>query len=314
MIEVCNVSKSFGERIALNDVSFVVKEGENLVLLGPNGAGKTTTLRLLSALIKPNSGKIVYDDYQIGTIESKDMVVRKQIGFLSENSGLYENLTVLDNLLFFGELYGLDFNIAIAKIKEIAEKFDVASILNTKVKKLSKGTKQRVSITRTLLHSPKYLIMDEPTSSLDPISAKKVRDMIATLKKDNVTVIMSTHNLVEAMSLSSRILFINKRILVDITKEDLDKKIINETNRSIHIVHSPVEQKIEGIIKGDDIIEVKGINQRETIVKIKGGLDKNWEVIDALSKNNIKVYLVENYENDLENFYIKIFGEKQYGV
>ncbi|MGC8581605.1 MAG: ABC transporter ATP-binding protein [Thermoplasmata archaeon] len=313
MIEVNHVSKSFGERTAVNDISFVVKEGESVVLLGPNGAGKTTTLRLLSALIKPNSGKIVYDGYPIGTIESKDMVVRKQIGFLSENSGLYENLTVLDNLLFFGELYGLDYNRIIPRINEIAEKFDIASILNTKVKKLSKGTKQRVSITRTLLHYPKYLIMDEPTSSLDPISAKKVRDIIATLKKDKVTVIMSTHNLAEAMLLSSRILFINKKILVDITKEDLDKKIINETKRAIHIVHSPIEN-IENIIRGEDIIEVKKLNPNETIVKIKGELDKNWEVIDALSRNHIKVYLVENYENDLENFYIKIFGEKQYGV
>jgi ABC-type multidrug transport system ATPase subunit len=313
MIEVDHVSKSFGKRTALEDISFKVKDGESIVLLGPNGAGKTTTLRLLSALIKPNSGKIVYDNYPIGTVKSKDMIVRKQIGFLSENSGLYENLTVLDNLLFFGELYGLDYNSVIPRINEIAGKFDVVDILNTKVKKLSKGTKQRVSITRTLLHYPKYLIMDEPTSSLDPISAKKVRDIIFTLKKENVTVIMSTHNLAEAMLLSSRILFINKKIIVDITKEELDKKIINETKRAIHIVHSPIEN-IENIIKGNDIIEVKKLNPNETIVKIKGELDKNWEVIDALSKNHIKVYLVENYENDLENFYIKIFGEKQYGV
>ncbi|MBU1652055.1 ATP-binding cassette domain-containing protein, partial [bacterium] len=182
--------------------SFQCKPGEVYGLLGPNGAGKTTTLRLLSTVLRPDSGKVSICDYDVINQSSE---VRQHIGFLSGDTGLYRRLSGREILRYFAALYGLKNHQFKQRLDEIVELLEIGSYLDTKTDKLSTGQKQRISIARSVIHNPPVLILDEPTAGLDIIASKSIIDFISRARGNGKTILFSTHVMREAERLCDRI-------------------------------------------------------------------------------------------------------------
>ena len=203
MIVLDDVWKSFGKNFTLQSINLKVQRGEIFGYLGPNGAGKTTTIRIIATLLRPDKGYVEVEG--IPALEEPEKV-REVIGVLPENVGLYENLTGEENLLFFAKVYNLSKKEARERIKEYLEFFGLRERKDDLVGKYSKGMKKRLALARAMLHSPKVLLLDEPTAGLSPEVALEVERLIMELaRKEKVTIFLSTHNLDVAERLCSRV-------------------------------------------------------------------------------------------------------------
>jgi len=224
IVEVVELVYDYGERRAVNGLTFSVRKGEVLALLGPNGAGKTTTVRLLNGLFAPTSGRISIfglKPFQHGS------AVRSQTGVLTETPALYERLTARQNLDFFGCLAGMPPVERGKRAEELLAFFELRDRASEPVGAYSKGMKQRLALARTLLHRPPLLFLDEPTSGLDPEAAQQVHTLIENIRKDNgQSVLLCTHNLVEAERLCDRVGVINRgRLLALGTPDELRQQV-----------------------------------------------------------------------------------------
>jgi ABC-2 type transport system ATP-binding protein len=224
LIEAENLTRKFGDLTAVDAVTFRVDEGEVFGFLGPNGAGKTTTVRMLCCLISKTSGEARIADYQVGN-EADSPKIRKMIGLVPDNVGLYEGMSAYDNLDFYGKLYDLsesqrrESNEYFLKMLELWEK------RNDAAGTFSKGMKQKLAVARALIHNPQVLFLDEPTANLDPESAKTVRDFLLELKKQKKTIFLNTHNLDEAQRICDRIAILNTRVMAIGTAEELERTV-----------------------------------------------------------------------------------------
>jgi ABC-2 type transport system ATP-binding protein len=203
------LTRTFGDRVAVRDLSLSVAAGEIVALLGPNGAGKTTTMRMVAGLILPTSGRIAIDRVPV-TPETADQA-RQSVGLLTEAPGLWERLTVRVNLLTYARLQGLAR--PLEHVDRALAEVDLTDRANELAGKLSKGLKQRAALARALIHRPPIVLLDEPTSGLDPASARQVRDLILRMKQDGRAVLVSTHNLAEAEELADRIAILKTSLL-----------------------------------------------------------------------------------------------------
>ena len=224
MITVENLTKQFadlrsGPFTALDHVSFQVEPGEIFGLLGPNGAGKTTCLRILSTVLKPNSGHAVVAGYDV---EQHPEEVRRRIGFLSNNTGIYDRMTAWEMVQYFGRLYGIPEEPLQQRIAVLFDRLQMNSIRDVLGSKMSTGMKQKVSIARTIVHDPPVLIFDEPTSGLDVLVARNVIDEIGALRDQGKCIIYSTHIMSEVTKLCHRIAIVYRgRILAMGSVEEL---------------------------------------------------------------------------------------------
>lgn len=194
---------------AVQDVSFQCDSGEVLGLLGPNGAGKTTSLRMLSTALQPTQGQIVING---DDVIAQPLAMRKRIGFLSGTTSLYHRLTVRENVQYFGRLHGMDEDLLEAETKAVFDLLDIHSFADKKADSLSTGMKQRANIARTVIHRPEVIVLDEPTTGLDVISAKTIMDFIDSYRGGEVPIIFSTHHLHEVEKLCDRVVLINDGI------------------------------------------------------------------------------------------------------
>ena len=211
-IEAINLEKKFGNKHAVNNISFVIPESETIGLLGPNGCGKTTTIGMMLGLIKPSSGIIKIDNQDINKVER--VKILEKVNFASPYIELPKKLTVRQNLEVFGKLYGVE-NLE-KKIIEIAQDLDLRKFLDKKTGELSSGQKNRVSLAKSLLNKPRLLLLDEPTASLDPDIGDFVRSYIDVYKKKNkVTILLASHNMSEVERLCSDILMLKEGKIVD---------------------------------------------------------------------------------------------------
>lgn len=201
VLTVKNLKKSYGHIKALRGISFRVNRGEIVGLLGPNGAGKTTTIRIVLGLLNPDEGEVHLND-----------IIRENVGFILEKDGLFEKLSVYENLKFYAKLFGLKDRFH--KIEEVVELLGIGDLKDRKIINLSRGQRRRVAIARALLKNPEFLILDEPTSGLDPMAQIQLQDIILDLKKrDSLTVLLASHNLHEIHRVCDRIFIINKGVL-----------------------------------------------------------------------------------------------------
>jgi ABC-2 type transport system ATP-binding protein len=203
------LTRTFGDRVAVRDLSLAVSAGEIVSLLGPNGAGKTTTMRMLAGLILPTAGRISINRVELSA--ATEGVVRRAVGLLTEAPGLWERLSVRSNLLTYARLQGLDQ--PGRRVDAVLKQMDLSDRAGDAAGKLSKRLKQRVAIARALVHEPPVLLLDEPTSGLDPASARHMRDLILELRRQGRAVLVSTHNLGEAEELSDRIAVLKTALL-----------------------------------------------------------------------------------------------------
>ncbi|MBS2098621.1 ATP-binding cassette domain-containing protein [Carboxylicivirga linearis] len=220
-ISVKNVTKIYGTQRALDDLSFEVKTGEILGFLGPNGAGKTTTMKAITCYLSPNKGDIFLG----GTSVSKSPdIIKKKIGYLPENNPLYMDMPVMDYLKFIGKLQGVDKANIEAQVCKMVRICGLDLEKHKKIGELSKGFKQRVGLAQALIHDPEVLILDEPTTGLDPNQIIEIRELIKEIGREK-TVILSSHILAEVEATCDRVLIINKgKIVADGTPESLRKE------------------------------------------------------------------------------------------
>lgn len=208
LLQVSNITKSFGDFKALEDVSFGVREGAVFGLLGPNGAGKTTLIRLINRIIRPDSGELLLDGKPI-----TDEMVRS-IGYLPEERGLYKKMRVGEQAIYLAQLKGLSRGDATERLRRWFDKFDIGSWWNRPVEQLSKGMQQKVQFIVTVLHEPRLLIFDEPFSGFDPVNATLLKNEIIELRRKGATVILSTHNMASVEELCDDIALIDKSHVV----------------------------------------------------------------------------------------------------
>jgi len=230
MIKVSNITKKFGERVALDSISFNVNKGEIIGFLGPNGAGKTTTMRILTGFLPATDGSATVGSYD--TFE-EDMEVKKIIGYLPEHPPLYTDLTVLEYLQFVARLKGMNKKTIKSNLDSTLDQCGLADVQKRLIANLSKGYRQRVGLAQALIHDPLVLVLDEPTSGLDPVQIIEIRKLIQSLAGTR-TIILSTHILPEATALCQRVIIINEgKIAAEDTPENLSAKLKKSVQISV---------------------------------------------------------------------------------
>ena len=246
MIEVSHLTKFYGPKPAIQDVSFHVEKGEILGFLGPNAAGKTTAMRILTCYMPASSGTATVAGFDVF---EKSLDVRKRIGYLPENPPLYTDMTVYSFLDFVAKIKGIDARRIKTRIGEVMETTSIRDVSRTMIKHLSKGYKQRVGIAQALIHNPEVLVLDEPTMGLDPKQIIEVRELIKSLRGDH-TIILSTHILPEVSMTCERVVIINQgRIVASDTPDNLTRRLKGSESLYVEVEASPnsVESKLRKI-------------------------------------------------------------------
>lgn len=265
MIRTENLTRRFGENLAVDNLNIEVQEGEIFGFLGPNGAGKTTTIRMLCALVAPSAGRAWINDFEVGPDNN---AVRASIGLLTESPGLYESLNALDNMVFYARLYGLSEPEARKRSEETLRWLDLWRWCKQPVATYSKGMKQKLAIGRALLHQPEVLFLDEPTASLDAEAAFAVREAILSLKEAGRTIFLSTHNMEEANRLCDRIAIFKQKLLQLDTPLNLRRHFGLEERRIV----VRVRRKVDGLTgKLGELSFIKTVNWLETEEKAAPG-------------------------------------------
>ena len=277
IISMKNVRKDFKETKALKNVTFNVKEGEVFGFLGPSGAGKTTTIKLLTSQLIPTSGEVKVFGKDVYA-NKKDIF--KNIGVLSDTSGIYDRLSVRDNLTLYADIYGVPKK----NVEEILDKVGMREDIKKEAKKLSKGMKQRLMIARAVLHKPKLLFLDEPSSSLDPGTTLEIHTLLKKLNAEGTTIFLTTHNMEEADKLCDRVAFLNDGEIVEIgNPKDLKLKYTTEY--------------IKVILK-DENKEIMLKNDAESASKIKAWME------------NGQLMAIHSMEPSLEKIFLNLTGRE----
>lgn len=305
MISVKNLTKEFKTVTAVENISFDIDESEIFAFLGPNGAGKTTTIRMLSTLISPTSGSI--------TIDGKDPktngeYIRSMIGLLTEAPGLYEKISAYDNLDYFSSFYDVQDKQRKANIEKYLKMFGLWQRKDDPAGTYSKGMKQKLALTRALIHEPRILFLDEPTAGLDPESAHMVRNFIQSLKKERTTVFLCTHNLTEASSLSDRVCFIKKKIIRIASLGELQN---HDRHRKVEIVFGDEAKKFIPVLKNiKNILEVD-TNKNKAILLVDEPEKSNPGIVRKLIANDIDILYINEIKASLEEIYLDLIKDEE---
>ena len=239
IIEVQNVTKTFGPKVALDHVSLEIPEGKIFGLLGPNGAGKSTLIRIINRITLASEGQVLFQGHPI---TEEDVA---HIGYLPEERGLYRKMKVGDQAMYLAQLRGMSAREAAVELKKWFVRFDIADWWNKKVEELSKGMAQKVQFITTVVHKPSLMILDEPFSGFDPVNAELIRKEILRLKEEGATIILSTHNMESVEALCENIALINKGKLVVCGGTDDIRRRHGEDNAEIEYTDTLLDRKSE---------------------------------------------------------------------
>ena len=306
MIAARHLSRIFGDRSAVEDVTFDVKAGEIFGLLGPNGAGKTTTLRMIAGLIAPTSGEASVAGVPL-TSRTIDRV-RQHVGFLTEAPGLWERLSVRTNLLTYARLHQV--KDPAATVTSALERFGLADRAESMAVELSKGLKQRVALARTLLHDPPVVLLDEPTSGLDPQSARLVRDMVLDLRKRGHAVIISTHNLDEAERVADRVGVLRRRFLAVATPGELRHRLFGSRVRITIAGDAAAFVGVVASAGAKDVAVAAGNMLTFALEDIEAGTPA---IVRALVLAGAPILSVRADDRPLEEVYLALVGDDSAG-
>ena len=305
MIEVENITRKFEKITAVENISFQIKESEIFGFLGPNGAGKTTTIRMLSALISPTSGKITIDNR---STQKDGEYIRSITGLLTESPGLYEKISAYDNLNYYSSFYNISEKKRKDNIKKYLKMFDLWDRKDDIAGTYSKGMKQKLALSRALIHEPKILFLDEPTAGLDPESAHMVRNFIESLKKEKTTVFLCTHNLEEASSLSDRVCIIKKKIIKIASLAELQK---NKKSKEVEIIFKGNTKKYIKILR--QIKEISSIEASKNKINLflKKPETVNPIIIKKLVDCGAEILYFNEIKASLEEIYLDLIKEEE---
>ena len=300
MIETYGLTKHFDDFVAVDDVSLSVKPGQVLALLGPNGAGKTTTVRMLCAILNPTKGGARVAGFDV--VRQADEA-RSAVGVLTEHHGLYLRMRGGEYLDFFGQLYGLPADVRRRRAVELVKRFGLGADLDRRLGEYSKGMRQKLALVRAMLHDPSVLLLDEPTSAMDPHSAKLVRDAILDLRGDGRTIIICTHNLPEAEMLADRIAIIRRgRIVAEGSPLELKAKLLGPPLLELRLAG-----QLDGVV--DDIaalVEIESHGYDWVRFRVDDPGRVNPRLIRQLAGQGAEVVTLSEVPQSIEDVYLRV--------
>lgn len=304
MILMENVIKRYGETLALDHLNMEVDKGQIIGLLGPNGAGKTTTIKALIGLTPIDDGRIeVFGIEQDG----KNRDIRRRLGLVTQEVTIYEDLTTRENLMFFGSLYGLDKDVLVKRLQEVAELIGLEKHLHARPKTFSGGMKRRLNIGCALLHDPELLIMDEPTVGIDPQSRNHILEFVRRIAKAGTTILYTSHYIEEVQAISDRVLIMDQgHIIAQGTTRELIRTLQNEKHVfiDVDITSDETKKKLEALA---DVKQVLIVDQNYHVV-LHPGVHKFDKVLDLVRSDGING--VTTKEPNLEDVFLVLTGKK----
>lgn len=302
MIQTENLTKRFGDILAVDRLTLSVEAGEVFGFLGPNGAGKTTTIRLLTALISPTSGHATVAGCEVGR---EDENIRRQVGILTESPGLYDRLSAERNLAFFARLYEVED--VDGQVEHYLRMLGLWDRRHEEAGIFSRGMRQKLAIARALLHEPQVLFLDEPTSSLDPEAARLVREFIVGLKREGRTIFICTHNLDEADRLCDRIAVINTRLLALDTPSALRRQLYERT-----VVFHLREAEPSFAQRLRTLSFVRSVREMDNklVVALDDPEKHNPVIIRSLVEAGADIQFVGELRRTLEDVYLRLVGSE----
>ena len=293
-IEVKNLSKFYGEQAAVNDISFSIKKGEIVGFLGPNGAGKSTTMKILTGFIPSTKGQVQICGMEV---DVDALETRKKIGYLPENNPLYLDMYVREYLEFVGNIYRVP-NLK-QRVNEMIQQVGLEVEQNKKIGMLSKGYRQRVGLAQAIIHDPEVLILDEPTTGLDPNQLVEIRELIKRIGKSK-TVILSTHIMQEVSAICDRVIIIKQgKIVADDKAEDLHF----EENKQVVYVEFEGDFSKNQLKKMSGITTVENVGENAWLIESDNSLDLRKFIAQFAQKNNLLVLTLRKEEKTLEEVF-----------
>lgn len=304
MIIAENLGKSFDNFTAVRDLDLHVGAGELLALLGPNGAGKTTTVRMLSSILRPTTGKAAVNGYDVVREAAQ---VRRSIGMLTEQPGLYLRMTGIEYLLFYGRLYGMSDDAIRERGFALFDRFDMADAHERRLGQYSKGMRQKVGLIRAMLHKPAVLLLDEPTSAMDPHSAKLVRDTIKEMRDDQRAIILCTHNLAEAEALADRIAIIKKgAIVAKGSPAELKQQLLGLPQLEVR-----VDQHLNGQVQElENLVTIEMIGEQSIRYRTPNPEQTNPLLVRRLGELGLGIVSLHEVSQSLEEVYLRVVADE----
>lgn len=302
MIETKDLSKQFHDFMAVDGVNLSVGAGQILALLGQNGAGKTTTVRMLTALLQPSSGSARVAGYDVS---KNGHDVRASVGVLTEHHGLYMRMTALEYMDFFGQVYNLAPTLRKTRTNNLLEYFGLAEAAKRRIGEYSKGMRQKLALARAMMHEPSVLLLDEPTSAMDPESARLVRDEIARLKSTQRTIMLCSHNLTEVELLADKIAVIYRgKILIQGTLDELKRNVLGAPEYAVKFASSWDSSRLE-LPKGMTLLEKTATSLK---VRVEAPEESNPELVQRLTSLSAPVVAFQEETRTLEQVYLKVMA------
>jgi len=305
-----NLTRRFGDNIAVNDLNLEVRSGEVFGFLGHNGAGKTTTVRLLNGVLEPHGGKMRV----LGLDPIKDgPTLRARTGVLTESASLDNRLTARDNLHIYADLFGVPREKVVSRAVELLEFFELSEHADARVATYSTGMRQRLALARTLLHNPELLFLDEPTAGLDPVAAHHVNQLIENLSREQGrTVFLCTHNLVEAQKLCDRVAVMEHgRLVAQGTPAELAHQFFKRLDVQIETAPEQIDSALEILSNASSL--TLGLPRRTngSLTLTVTGREAIPDLMKLLVNQGIRVYRLAANEPSLEDVYFALHGEKE---
>jgi ABC-2 type transport system ATP-binding protein len=304
-IVVENLTKRYGDQIAVDNLSFKVKTGEILGFLGPNGAGKTTTMKAITAYLYPDSGTVHVGNY---SLDKNPEEIKRNIGYLPESNPLYQDMPVIDYLRFVAEIQEIPRNEIDDRLLNVIQSCGLEKEKHKKISELSKGYRQRVGLAQALIHSPEVLILDEPTVGLDPNQIKEIRELIKQIGKEK-TVILSSHILAEVEATCDRILIINKgKIVADGSTEELRKQASGKEIYKVTVEGGEVNTVYEALknMEGADLVDILDAEKKTFEVQGAPGSHLAKAIFKVCVDNNWVLTQLTPVETKLEDIFMEL--------
>ncbi len=306
MIRVKNLTKYYGKRLALDNISFNVEKGEIVGFLGPNAAGKTTTMRILTGFLAPTQGEAWVAGY---SVLSHSLEVRQHIGYFAESVPLYTDMTVRSYLEFLARLRGLDKNRIKTRIEDVVGMCHLEEYIDVLIGKLSKGFRQRVGVAQALIHEPEVLILDEPTVGIDPIQVAATRRLIKELSKER-TILLSTHILPEVSMTCERVIIIHEgKIVAEDRIENLSAMVAGAKRIRLE-VEGPSQKVLERLRQIKGVLRVRYDGSHYT-VEYPAGQDLRSKITQAIAQSGWTLLSLEAIEMSLEDIFLKLTTEEE---
>jgi ABC-2 type transport system ATP-binding protein len=302
MIETNDLSKQFHDFMAVDGVNLSVGAGQILALLGQNGAGKTTTVRMLTALLQPSRGSARVAGFDVA---KNGHDVRASVGVLTEHHGLYMRMTALEYMDFFGQVYSLSPALRKSRTDNLLEYFGLAEAAKRRIGEYSKGMRQKLALARAMMHEPSVLLLDEPTSAMDPESARLVRDEIARLKSTQRTIMLCSHNLTEVELLADKIAIIYRgKILIQGTLDELKRDVLGSPEYAVKFVGAYDTGSLE-LPNGMELLEKTPTSLK---VRVEAPEESNPQLLKRLASMSIPVVSFQEELRTLEQVYLKVMA------